>query len=152
MIGPEGEQLGVVDIREAVNKAKETTLDLVEIAPNADPPVVRVMDYGKYLYEISKKKSAAKKKQKIVSLKEIKMRPGTDIGDYTTKVRKAIAFLEKGDKVKITIRFKGREIMHNELGVDMLERAAKDLEEYGTVESKPKQEGRQIFIIVGPNS
>lgn len=150
LIGPEGEQLGVVDIRDAVNKAKESGLDLVEIAPNADPPVVRIMDFGKFLYEINKKKSAAKKKQRTVTLKEIKMRPGTDIGDYTTKLNKAIAFLEKGNKVKVTVRYKGREIMHHELGVDMLKRVSKDLEAHGTVEAAPKQEGRQIFIVVNP--
>lgn len=152
MIGPEGEQLGVVDIREAVNKAKEFQLDLVEIAPNADPPVVRVMDYGKFLYGENKKKSAAKKKQKTVSMKEIKMRPGTDIGDYTTKLNKAIGFLEKGHKVRFTIRFKGREIMHHELGMEMLNRVKNDIEAHGMVEAAPKQEGRQIFIIVSPAS
>lgn len=127
-------------------------MDLVEISPNADPPVVRIMDYGKYLYEISKKKSAQKKKQKSVQVKEIKMRPGTDVGDYTTKLNKAIAFLEKGNKVKVTIRFRGREIMHHELGVEMLLRVQKDLESYASVEVAPKSEGRQVFIILTPNA
>lgn len=133
-----------------MNQASEAELDLVEIAPNADPPVCRIMDFGKYLYDASKKKAAQKKKQKVVQVKEIKMRPGTDIGDYQVKLKKAIAFLEKGNKVKMTVRFKGREIMHHELGIDMLKRIEKDIEPYGTVEAAPKQEGRHIFVVVSP--
>ena len=150
LIGAEGEQVGIVDIRDAMSKASESGLDLVEISPNAEPPVCRIMDYGKYLYEISKKKASQKRKTKNFQLKEIKLRPGTDVGDYTIKLNKAKQFVEAGHKVKMTVRFKGREIMHHELGMDMLHRLEHDLEPYAKVEQTPKQEGRQLFIIVGP--
>lgn len=140
----------MVSLSEALDNAKDASLDLVEISPNAEPPVCRVMDYGKYQYEASKKKASQKKKTKTVQVKEVKMRPGTDIGDYQIKLKKAIAFLEKGNKVKFTVRFKGREIMHYELGIDMLKRIEHDIQAYGNVEASPKQEGRQIFVIVSP--
>ena len=130
--------------------ASEDALDLVEIVPNAEPPVCRIMDYGKFKFSQSKQKSTAKKKQKKTQVKEIKMRPGTDIGDYNIKLKKLQQFLENGDKTKVTIRFRGREMAHRELGMEMLKRVEKDLEEYGTVEQFPKMEGRQMIMVLGP--
>jgi len=123
---------------------------VVEIVPNAEPPVCRIMDYGKFKFSQSKQKSTAKKKQKKTQVKEIKMRPGTDIGDYNIKLKKLIQFLEAGDKTKVTIRFKGREMAHRELGMEMLKRVEADLEEYGTVEQFPKMEGRQMVMVLAP--
>ncbi len=123
---------------------------MVEIVPNAEPPVCRIMDYGKFKFSQSKQKSTAKKKQKKTQVKEIKMRPGTDIGDYNIKLKKLIQFLEAGDKTKVTIRFKGREMAHRELGMEMLKRVEADLEEYGTVEQFPKMEGRQMVMVLAP--
>ncbi len=122
----------------------------MEISPNADPPVCRVMDYGKFLYEDSKRKAAARKNQKQIQVKEIKFRPGTDVGDYEIKVRKLTEFLHNGDKTKVTIRFRGREMAHKELGLELLERIQKDLEEYGSVEQFPKLEGRQMVMVLAP--
>ena len=130
--------------------AAEDSLDLVEIVPNAEPPVCRIMDYGKFKFSQSKQKGANKKKQKKTQVKEIKMRPGTDIGDYNIKLNKLIQFLENGDKTKVTIRFRGREMAHRELGMEMLKRVEKDLVEYGLVEQFPKMEGRQMIMVLGP--
>jgi len=133
-----------------MSMASEDSLDLVEIVPNAQPPVCRIMDYGKFKFSQSKQKGANKKKQKKTQVKEIKMRPGTDIGDYTIKLNKLIEFLENGDKTKVTIRFRGREMAHRELGMEMLKRVEKDLLEYGLVEQFPKMEGRQMIMVLGP--
>ena len=152
MIDAEGENLGVVSIEEAMSKAAAVTLDLVEIVPNAEPPVCRIMDFGKFKFENSKKKGAAKKKQKKTQVKEIKFRPVTDIGDYNIKVRNMIKFLEAGDKTKVTVRFRGREMAHRDLGMTMLKRVEADLVEYATVEQFPKMEGRQMVMVMAPIS
>ena len=130
--------------------AEEAELDLVEIVPNAEPPVCRVMDYGKYLFELNKKKHAAKKKQKQIQVKEIKFRPGTEESDYQIKLRNLIKFLTSGDKVKVTLRFRGREMAHQELGAKMLEKIKADLDVYGIVEQFPKMEGRQMVMVIAP--
>jgi translation initiation factor IF-3 len=150
VIDQEGEQVGVVTIEEANTIASEASLDLVEISPNAEPPVCRIMDYGKYRFEESKKLQTARKKQKQTQVKEIKFRPGTDIGDYNIKLRKLIAFLEEGDRTKVTLRFRGREMAHQELGLELLQRVKADLEEYGTVEQEPKMEGRLMVMVLAP--
>ncbi len=150
LIDHDGESKGIVDIADALVAAKVASMDLVEISPNAEPPVCKVMDYGKYVFEAKKAKAAAKKKQTVVHVKEIKFRPGTDIGDYNIKLRKLREFLELGDKTKITVRFRGREMAHKEIGTDLMKRVSKDLEEYGDVESFPKQEGRQMTMVVAP--
>lgn len=150
LIGAEGEQLGVVNVRDAQQKALEADLDLVEVAPTAKPPVCRIMDYGKFLFEQNKKRHAAKKKQKQVQVKEVKFRPGTDEGDYQVKLRNLIRFLEEGDKAKVTLRFRGRELSHQELGKTLLKRIEAELGEYGTVEQFPKMEGRQMVMVVAP--
>ncbi len=150
MIGADGEQVGVVSSQEALQKAVESGLDLVEISPNAEPPVCRIMDFGKFRYEASKKKQQAKKKQKQTHLKEIKFRPGTDIGDYQIKVRKLIQFLADEDKVKVTLRFRGREMAHQELGRKLLSRVEEDLKEHGVVEQYPKLEGRLMVMVLAP--
>ena len=136
----------------ALAMADEAGFDLVEISPKAEPPVCRIMDYGKFIFEEGKKKSAAKKKQKQVQIKEIKFRPGTGEGDYQIKLRNLMKFLEQGNKTKIPIRYRGREMAHRELGMEMLKRIEKDLEEYGKVEQFPKMEGRQMIMVVGPIS
>lgn len=130
--------------------AEAAGLDLVEISPNAEPPVCRIMDYGKFLYEASKAKHAAKKKQKQIQVKEVKFRPGTDIGDYQVKLRNLIRFLSNGDKAKVTLRFRGREMAHQELGAQLLKRVEADLAEYGTVEQYPRLEGRQMVMVLQP--
>ena len=150
LIDKDGENVGVVSTVEAMEKAAADSLDLVEIVPTATPPVCRIMDYGKFKFSLSKQKGANKKKQKKTQVKEIKMRPGTDIGDYNIKLKKLIEFLEEGDKTKVTIRFRGREMAHRELGMEMLKRVEKDLEEYGSVEQFPKMEGRQMIMVIGP--
>ena len=150
MIDQNGEQAGIVDRATALEMADKVGLDLVEISPNADPPVCRVMDYGKFLYEDSKRKAAARKNQKQTQVKEIKFRPGTDIGDYKIKVGKLKQFLEHGDKTKVTIRFRGREMAHKDLGIELLKRVEKDLEDVGAVEQFPKLEGRQMIMVLGP--
>ncbi len=137
-------------IREAQSYAEENGMDLVEIVPNSEPPVCRAMDYGKFLFEANKKRQAAKKKQKQIQVKEIKFRPGTDIGDYNIKVRNLRRFLEDGDKTKVTLRFRGREMAHQELGLQLLERVAKDLEDIGVVEQHPKREGRVMVMVIAP--
>jgi len=150
VVGAEGEQVGVVSINEALQLAYDASMDLVEISPNADPPVCKVMDYGKYQFELNKKLQAAKKKQKQIQIKEIKFRPGTEEGDYQVKMRSLIKFLSEGDKTKITVRFKGRELTHRELGMDLLKRIETDLEEHATVEQFPKLEGRQMVMVMAP--
>lgn len=150
LIDAEGNQAGIVSLNVALNEASSAGLDLVEISPNADPPVCRIMDYGKFLFEQNKKRSEAKKKQKVTHVKEIKLRPGTDIGDYNVKLKKIAEFLEKGDKVKITVRFRGREMAHKELGNEMLDRVVNDLVELGDLESRPNLEGRQMMMIMAP--
>ena len=150
LIGPTGEQIGVVNTNDALVAARENDLDLVLIADSSDPPVAKIMDFGKRLYEEKKAKAAAKKKQHQLQVKEIKFRPGTDIGDYKVKLRNLVRFLEDGDKAKVTIRFRGREMAHQELGMQMLERLEKDLEEHGVVEARPKLEGRQMIMVIAP--
>lgn len=150
MIGSDGENVGVVAIDEAQQIAFDADLDLVEIVPNAKPPVCRVMDYGKFKFEQSKKAHAAKKKQKLIHVKEIKFRPGTEESDYQTKLKKLVEFLTNGDKTKVTIRFRGRELMHQELGVRLLDRIEDDLKKYGEVEQRPKLEGRQLVMVFAP--
>lgn len=150
LIGAEGEQVGIVSIQDAMAAAQEAGLDLVEITAKANPPVCKVMDYGKYLYQQQKKAHEAKKKQKQVQVKEVKFRPGTEEGDYQVKLRNLVKFLGKGDRVKVTIWFRGREITHKELGLKVLERVREDITEYGTVEQMPKMEGRQMQMMVAP--
>jgi translation initiation factor IF-3 len=150
LIDNEGEQLGVVSIKDALSQAADLNLDLVEVSPQAKPPVCRIMNYGKYLFEQNKKKAEAKKKQKQMQVKEVKFRPVTEEGDYQVKLRNLKKFLESGDKAKVTLRFRGREMSHQELGMAMMERLEVDLEEYGSVEHKPKFEGRQIIMILAP--
>ena len=150
MIGIDGEQIGVVQLTEASAMAQEADVDLVEIAPTAKPPVCRLMDYGKYRYQESKKKHDAKLKQKQTQIKEIKFRPNTDEGDYNIKLRNLVSFLNDGDKVKITLRFRGREMAHQEFGVRLLERVRNDLEPYAVVEQFPRMEGRQMVMVLSP--
>ena len=140
----------VVSPEKALLMAEDVGLDLVEISPNASPPVCKIMDFGKYKYEQQKRESEARKKQKIIEVKEIKFRPGTDIHDYDVKMRSVYKFLENGDKVKITMRFRGREMAHQELGRELLERVADDVKDHGKVENIPKLEGRQMTMMIGP--
>ena len=151
LVGIEGEPLGIVSLAEAFAKAEEADIDLVEIAPNASPPVCRLMDYGKFKYAESKKQHEVKLKQKQVQVKEIKFRPGTDDGDYAIKVRNIIRFIEDGDKAKITLRFRGREITHQEFGLALLRRVEADTKEVALVEQFPKMEGRQMVMVLGPH-
>lgn len=139
-----------MSVARAIDLARDEGLDLVEVAPTADPPVCRVMDFGKYLFEQNKKAQSARRKQKQVQVKEIKFRPGTEEGDYKVKLRKLIEFLEHGDKTKITLRFRGREMAHQELGANLLARVRGDLEEYGVVEQMPQMEGRQMIMVMSP--
>ena len=150
LIGIEGEPIGIVRVEEAMRLAEENDIDLVEIAPTAKPPVCRLMDYGKFKYRESKKAHEAKLKQKQIQVKEVKFRPGTDEGDYKIKVRNLIRFLTEGDKTKVTLRFRGREMAHQELGVNLLRRVEADLSAVGTVEQWPKLEGRQMVMILAP--
>ena len=150
LVGVEGEPLGIVKIYDALRQAEEADLDLVEIAPTAQPPVCKIMDYGKFKYQESKKQHEAKLKQKQVQIKEIKFRPGTDEGDYQIKLRNLIKFLEEGDKTKITLRFRGREMAHQEIGMNQLRRVAADLAELAVVEQFPKMEGRQLVMMLAP--
>jgi translation initiation factor IF-3 len=150
LIGAEGENVGVVSPERALQMAEEAGLDLVEISPNASPPVCKIMDFGKYKYETQKKEAEARKKQKIIEIKEIKFRPNTDSNDYEVKMRNVFKFLEGGDKVKITLRFRGREMAHQELGRQLLELVAEDTKEHGKVENFPKMEGRQMVMLIGP--
>ena len=150
MIGANGEQVGVVSLAAANKLAEEAELDLVEIAPTAVPPVCRVMDYGKYKYREAKKRHEAKLKQKQIVVKEVKFRPGTDEGDYRIKLRNLTRFLEEGDKAKVTLRYRGREMAHQELGSRLIERVKGDLAPYSTVEQYPKMEGRQLIMVLAP--
>ncbi len=150
LIGVKGEQIGIVTLEIAISLAEETEIDLVEIAPTAQPPVCRLMDYGKFRYQESKKKHEAKLKQKQVQIKEVKFRPNTDDGDYNIKLRNLIGFLAEGDKTKVTLRFRGREMAHQEFGVRLLERVRDDLETYATVEQFPRMEGRQMVMVLSP--
>lgn len=150
LIDAEGNQIGIISNREAQQIALDAELDLVEIVPNAKPPVCRVMDYGKFLFEENKKRNKAKKKQKQVQIKEIKFRPSTDEGDYQVKLRNLIRFLEEGDKAKVTLRFRGREMAHQDIGYRLLKRVQTDLSDYGTVEQMPKMEGRQMAMVLAP--
>ncbi len=145
-----GENVGVVSIEEALRIAEEAELDLVEISPNAEPPVCRVMDYGKFRFELSKKAQQARKNQKQIQIKEVKFRPGTDEGDYQVKLRNLNRFIKDGDKAKVTIRFRGREMRHQELGAKLLDRIEADLSEIAVVEQRPKMEGRQMVMVFTP--
>ena len=150
MIGAGGEQVGVVSLATANKMAEEAELDLVEIAPTAQPPVCRIMDYGKFKYRESKKRHEAKLKQKQIIVKEVKFRPGTDEGDYKIKLRNLVRFLEEGDKTKVTLRFRGRELAHQEFGIRLIERVKNDLEAHSIVEQYPKMEGRQMVMVLSP--
>src|ERR1700761_6188360 len=152
VIGPEGEQLGVLQLETALAKAAEFGLDLVEVSPMAKPPVCKIMDYGRFKYEEKKRASEAKKKQVVVHLKEVKMRPKTEEHDYEFKVRNVKRFLEEGNKARVTIMFRGREITHKELGSAILDEVVKDVKEVGVVEQMPRMEGRQMFMILAPNA
>ncbi len=150
LIGADGEQIGIVSLEEAQRVADSAGLDLVEIVPNAEPPVCRIMDYGKFVFEQKKQRQEARKKQKQVQVKEVKFRPGTDIGDYKVKLRNLRRFLENGDKCKVTMRFRGREHAHRELGLEMLKRVERDLADISQVEQRPIMEGRQMVMVLGP--
>lgn len=150
LIGADGTQVGIVPTSEAKRLAEEAGLDLVEISPMAAPPVCRIMNFGKFQYEEQKRRHAAKKKQKQIQVKEVKFRPGTDVGDYQVKLRNLIKFLESGDKAKITLRFRGREMAHQELGTQLLKRVEEDLKDIGVVEQHPRLEGRQMVMVIAP--
>ena len=150
VIGSEGENLGVLNTNEAISMAKNLGLDLIEIAPNANPPVCKIMDMGKYKYEIQKKASQAKKKQKVITLKELKMRPSTDKHDYDFKMKNAKKFISKGDKVKFTIRFKGRELQHSHLGNELMNKIKEDMKDIGKIELHPKFDGKQMIMVIQP--
>ena len=150
MINSEGKNLGVLPTNKAIELAKEQGLDLIEISPKANPPVCKIVDIGKYRYDLQKKANKARKKQKVVNLKEIKLRPGTEIHDYNFKLKNSQKFLQKGDKVKFTVRFKGREMQHTHLGKELMDRIKKDITEVGKVEAEPRLEGRQMIMIIQP--
>ena len=150
VIGSDGQNLGILNTNEAISKAKNQGLDLIEISPKANPPVCKIMDMGKYKYDAQKKANLAKKKQKIVSLKEIKMRPVTETHDYEFKVKNAKKFISKGDKVKFTIRFKGRELQHSHLGNELMTKIKEDMREVGKVELQPKFDGKQMIMVIQP--
>jgi translation initiation factor IF-3 len=149
-IDPDGEQLGVLDTLEAIRKAEDFGLDLVEVQPNADPPVCKILDYGKFKYEAQKRANEARKKQKIIEVKEIKLRPNIDEHDYQVKMRNVQKFLDAGDKVKVTLRFRGREMAHQDLGANVLTRVRKETDEFAKVEALPKMEGRQMIMVLAP--
>ena len=151
VIGPEGEQLGVLPVEQALARAQELGMDLVEVSPMAKPPVCKIMDYGKFKYLEKKKQNEAKKKQVVVQLKEVKLRPRTEEHDYTTKIKKVREFLEEANKARITVMFRGREMSHRELGQKVLQRVIEDLREVAVIESAPRVEGRQMFMILAPN-
>ena len=150
LINAEGENIGVVPIDEAMAMAEEIGLDLVEVSPGADPPVCKILDYGKYKYEAQKKQNVARKKQKTIDVKEIKMRPNIDAHDYDVKMRSMVKFLDEGDKVKVTLRFRGRELAHQNRGMMVLDRVRDDLDELAKVEQYPKMEGRQMIMVISP--
>ena len=151
VIGSDGNNLGVMQLKQAIQLARDESLDLIEISPNANPPVCKIMDMGKYKYDLQKKANQAKKKQKVVSLKEIKLKPGTEIHDYSFKIKNAKKFITKGDKVKFTVKFKGREMQHVQLGRDLMKRIIEDTKDVGKVETHPKFEGRQMIMIIQPS-
>ncbi len=151
LINQDGEQVGIVPTARALEMAVDTGFDLVEISPSAEPPVCRIMDYGKYKFEQSKKAHEAKKRQTRIQVKEVKFRPGTDEGDYQVKLRNLIRFLDEGNKVKVTLRFRGREMAHRELGYQLLKRVEDDLAEFGSVEQRPQFEGRQVVMVLSPS-
>ena len=150
VIGSDGNNLGTLPLNKAIQIAKDEGLDLIEISPNANPPVCKIMDMGKYKYDLQKKANVAKKKQKTVSLKEIKLRPGTDVHDYNFKIKNARKFIEKGDKVKFTVKFKGREMQHTQLGKNLMNKIIEETKDIGKIESHPKFEGRQMVMIIQP--
>jgi len=150
VIGPNGEQVGIMAVQDALRSAESSGLDLVEVAPGAEPPVCRIMDYGKFVFEQNKKAQSARRKQKQIQVKEVKFRPGTEEGDYQVKLRNLIKFLTQGDKAKVTLRFRGREMVHQEIGAALLKRVQQDLEDYGSVEQQPLMEGRQMVMVIGP--
>ena len=150
LIDAEGKQLGIVPIEEALRAAEQATLDLVEIAADADPVVCKIMDFGKHIYEAKKQRNASKKKQKIIQIKEVKFRPGTEEGDYQVKLRNLVRFLEQGDKAKVTLRFRGREMAHQEIGMELIKRIEADLEPHAAVEQHAKMEGRQLTMVLAP--
>jgi len=150
LIGSDGEQVGIVSLEDAIEAAQNESLDLVEVVPTAEPPVCRIMDYGKFRFEQSKKKNAARKKAKQIQLKEVKFRPGTEEGDYQVKLRNLQKFLEQGDKTKVTLRFRGREMAHRDIGARLLERVQNDLSSLASVEQFPKMEGRQMIMVLAP--
>ncbi len=150
VIGSDGQNLGILNLNDAINRAKDIGLDLIEIAPNAKPPVCKIMDMGKYKYDAQKKANKAKKKQKKIELKEIKLRPVTEIHDYNFKIKNAQKFIAKGDKVKFTIRFKGRELQHSSLGNDLMEKIKLDMQSIGRVELQPKFDGKQMIMVIQP--
>lgn len=152
MVGSDGGQVGVVSLTEAIEAAQRESLDLVEISPDAKPPVCKIMDYGKHVFDAKKKVALQKKKQKQTQVKEMKFRPGTDQGDYDIKLRNLVRFLENGDKAKVTLRFRGREMAHQDLGMEMMKRVEADLEELAQVEQYPKMEGRQMIMVLAPRS
>nr|WP_275810637.1 translation initiation factor IF-3 [Defluviimonas nitratireducens] len=149
-MGADGENVGVVTPARAMDMAEEAGLDLVEISPNANPPVCKIMDFGKFKYEQQKREAEARKKQKIIEIKEVKFRPGTDTHDYEVKMRNVVRFLENGDKVKVTLRFRGREMAHQQLGLELLNRVKDDVGDLGKIESMPKLEGRQMVMMIAP--
>ena len=150
VIGSDGGNLGAMPLNKAIELAKQEGLDLIEISPNANPPVCKIMDYGKHVFDLKKQKAANKKKQRRIHVKEIKFRPGTEEGDYQVKLRNLIRFLTDGDKAKVSLRFRGRELAHQHLGQELVEKIRDDLSEYGTVEQEPKMEGRQIVMVLAP--
>ncbi|HET8807663.1 MAG TPA: translation initiation factor IF-3 [Methylophaga sp.] len=150
--GADGDQLGILPLAKALELAEEAELDLVEIAPQAEPPVCRIMDYGKFVFEANKQKAIAKKKQKQIQVKEIKFRPGTEEGDYQVKLRNLTRFLEEGNKTKVSLRFRGREMAHQDLGLKLLERVAEDLQDLSSIEQRPKKEGRQMIMVLAPSN
>ncbi|MDA0794860.1 MAG: translation initiation factor IF-3 [Proteobacteria bacterium] len=152
LVASDGSQVGVVSLQEALDAAQKETLDLVEISPDAEPPVCKIMDYGKHVFDIKKKVALQKKKQKQTQVKEMKFRPGTDQGDYDIKLRSLVRFLENGDKAKVTLRFRGREMAHQQLGMEMMKRVEADLMELALVEQYPKMEGRQMIMVLAPRS
>jgi translation initiation factor IF-3 len=150
VIGPNGEQVGIMAVQDALKSAESSGLDLVEVAPGAEPPVCRIMDYGKFVFEQNKKAQSARRKQKQIQVKEVKFRPGTEEGDYQVKLRNLIKFLTNGDKAKVTLRFRGREMVHQEIGAALLKRVQQDLQEHGSVEQQPLMEGRQMVMVISP--
>ena len=152
LVDYDGAQIGIVDLQQALDSAREKTMDLVEISPDAEPPVCKIMDYGKHVFDLKKKTALQRKKQKQTQVKEMKFRPGTDEGDYQIKLRNVIRFLENGDKAKVTLRFRGREMAHQDLGIAMVKRIEDDLQEMAQVEQYPKLEGRQMTMVFAPKS